>query len=69
MTRAAIVGQKTEDELREQLATIKRAEAEGRADGKQAQLRKQIEERLKTLEKEEEDKPKPYEEHFFDWLF
>jgi hypothetical protein len=46
--------------LRAQLSALKRAEAEGRADGKQMQVRKQIEERLGTMEKEAAEQPEAY---------
>lgn len=59
-TRAAIVAGKSEDDLRAQLDAILKAEKEGRMDPKQAQLKKQMQERLADMKKEEEEKPEKY---------
>lgn len=47
--------------MRSLLSGLKKAEFEGRADGKQLQMKKQIEDRLSALEKEESSKPAAYE--------
>lgn len=51
--------------MQAELQTILRAEKEGRADAKQMQLKKQIQERLTALEQEEAEKPQQYAvDHF-----